>query len=124
WAPGYAAAVTAAGGVPVMLTPPKPGVTWAKVLRDLDGVVFLGGDPASPTRAADEKRFCEWCRDRELPLLAVDQGLLSLNTTLGVQWQPGAASASGLDIQLFRGLVDACRQPQDSPRRSLKSSAA
>src|SRR5947209_3312596 len=73
WAPGYAAAVTAAGGVPVMLTPPKPGVTWAKVLRDLDGVVFLGGDPASPTRAADEKRFCEWCRDRELPLLAVDQ---------------------------------------------------
>ena len=27
---------------------------------------------------------------------------------LGVQWQPASATASGLDIQLFRGLVDAC----------------
>jgi putative glutamine amidotransferase len=29
---------------------------------------------------------------------------------LGVQWNPASASASGLDIQLFRGLVDACRE--------------
>jgi putative glutamine amidotransferase len=29
---------------------------------------------------------------------------------LGVQWHPAAGSASGLDIQLFRGLVDACRE--------------
>ena len=28
---------------------------------------------------------------------------------LGVQWQPATATASGLDIQLFRGLVTACR---------------
>jgi putative glutamine amidotransferase len=27
---------------------------------------------------------------------------------LGVQWHPASASASGLDIQLFRGLVEAC----------------
>jgi putative glutamine amidotransferase len=27
---------------------------------------------------------------------------------LGVQWQPASATASGLDIQLFRGLVQAC----------------
>jgi hypothetical protein len=25
-----------------------------------------------------------------------------------VQWQPASATASGLDIQLFRGLVQAC----------------
>jgi putative glutamine amidotransferase len=29
---------------------------------------------------------------------------------LGVQWNPASASASGLDIQLFRGLTDACRE--------------
>src|SRR5581483_5832002 len=29
---------------------------------------------------------------------------------LGVQWHPAAASASGLDIQLFRGLIDAALQ--------------
>jgi putative glutamine amidotransferase len=28
---------------------------------------------------------------------------------VGVQWQPASATASGLDIQLFRGLVAACR---------------
>jgi putative glutamine amidotransferase len=29
---------------------------------------------------------------------------------VGVQWQPASATASGLDIQLFRGLIDACRR--------------
>ena len=29
---------------------------------------------------------------------------------LGVQWQPASATASGLDIQHFRGLVTACRE--------------
>jgi len=27
---------------------------------------------------------------------------------LGVQWNPASSTASGLDIQVFRGLVDAC----------------
>ena len=30
---------------------------------------------------------------------------------LGVQWQPAAASASGLDVQIFRGLLDAGNPP-------------
>ena len=29
---------------------------------------------------------------------------------MGVQWHPASASASGLDIQLFRGLLQACEQ--------------
>ena len=29
---------------------------------------------------------------------------------LGVQWQPASATASGLDIQVFRGLVAACQE--------------
>jgi putative glutamine amidotransferase len=29
---------------------------------------------------------------------------------LGVQWHPASTTASGLDIQVFRGLVDACRE--------------
>src|SRR6202011_873967 len=35
---------------------------------------------------------------------------------LGVQWQPASATSSGLDIQLFRGLVEA------AGRRALKPS--
>jgi putative glutamine amidotransferase len=30
---------------------------------------------------------------------------------LGVQWQPASASASGLDVQVFRGLIDAGNPP-------------
>jgi putative glutamine amidotransferase len=29
---------------------------------------------------------------------------------MGVQWHPASATASGLDIQLFRGLVQACKE--------------
>jgi len=29
---------------------------------------------------------------------------------IGVQWHPASASASGLDIQLFRGLIEACKE--------------
>lgn len=29
---------------------------------------------------------------------------------IGVQWHPASASASGLDIQLFRGFIDACKE--------------
>jgi putative glutamine amidotransferase len=42
---------------------------------------------------------------------------------VGVQWHPASASASGLDIQLFRGLIGACRVPARraarKPRRVL-----
>src|SRR5439155_9313321 len=40
---------------------------------------------------------------------------------VGVQWQPASSSASGLDIQLFRGLVEACQQRQGA---ELEASAA
>jgi putative glutamine amidotransferase len=36
---------------------------------------------------------------------------------LGVQWHPASATASGLDIQLFRGLVDMCIQRMTKPAR-------
>jgi putative glutamine amidotransferase len=31
---------------------------------------------------------------------------------MGVQWHPASATASGLDIQLFRGFIDVCRERQ------------
>ncbi len=34
---------------------------------------------------------------------------------LGVQWQPASSTASGLDIQLFRALVDQCGQRTAKP---------
>ena len=42
---------------------------------------------------------------------------------LGVQWHPASASASGLDIQLFRGLVDSARQRMHKPARRVAAVA-
>lgn len=45
---------------------------------------------------------------------------------LGVQWQPASATSSGLDIQLFRGLVEAAgrRALKPSRRRRVAASVA
>ncbi len=193
WSPGYPAAVTASGGVPVEL-PPRPPRSWADTLQGIHGVVFAGADRPGPHAALEEEGLLAHCRQQRLPLLAIDRGLLALNTAFGgsnyldlarelpealqhrhppeqgvrhamtvehgtelarlygegeivvnsehrravcrvargfrvsaraldgviealeaedswfalaVQWQPASATASGLDIQLFRGLVDA-----------------
>jgi putative glutamine amidotransferase len=201
WPPGYAAAVTAAGGEPAFLDAPPASSKWGEALAAIEGVLFLGFEAPNARQAAQETRLCDWCRKRQIPFLGVDKGLLALNTAfggtlftdlsreqpqalqhrhpperglrhtinvepgtqlariygegeivvnsehrmavarlargfrvsaraldgvveaieaeaenwfaIGVQWQPASASASGLDIQLFRSLVGACHQRQE-----------
>ncbi len=43
---------------------------------------------------------------------------------MGVQWRPASASASGLDIQLFRGLLDACEERMLASKQKLEMAAA
>lgn len=43
---------------------------------------------------------------------------------LGVQWNPTSSTASGLDIQLFRGLVEACVRRLESATAERSCSAA
>jgi len=43
---------------------------------------------------------------------------------VGVQWQPASSTASGLDIQVFRGLIDFCRKGVRATDESLCVSAA
>jgi putative glutamine amidotransferase len=210
WSPGYTAAVTAAGAVPVAL-PPRPPRSWQEALQGVQGVVFAGADrPGAP--AVAEEGLLTHCRQQRLPLLAIDQGMLALNTAFGgsnyldlarelpealqhrhppeqgvrhamtvergtelarlygegeivvnsehrravcrvargfhvsaraldgviealeaedlgwfalaVQWQPASATASGLDIQLFRGLVDAAAQRRARPHRTAARTPA
>lgn len=213
WPIGYAAAVTAAGGEPVRLTAPPEDCTWGEVLENIDGILFTGHGHGSEALATAEAHLCEWCRQKHVPILAVDEGLHVLNATfggslhldlgrelpqalqhrhpperglrhaitvergtrladlygegevvvnsehrrgicrvargflvsaraldgvieaveaevqdwfaLGVQWHPASSSASGLDIQLFRGLVNASRESQpDGTRRAVCGAAA
>ncbi len=209
WSAGYQGTLTAAGAVPVFLKIGAGNERWDEVLQDVDGVVFSGSFAHSPHKFTEEG-LCLWCRDKRLPLLAIDQGLLTLNQAfgglnhqelskelpealqhrhppeegvrhailvepdslvasiygegeivvnsehrqavqkvaagfrigaraldgvieaieyqrddwfaIGVQWQPASATASGLDIQLFRSLVDHCAarlSKTESPRLAI-----
>jgi putative glutamine amidotransferase len=206
WPVGYPGIVAAAGAQPIVLQPPTGKRGWADVLRDIHGVVYAGQPAGTSGTYADEQSLCLHCRDRRLPVLAIDQGLHTLNATfggsvylelarelpealqhrhpperglrhalvvergtrlaqlygdgeivvnsehrqavcrvargfrvcaraldsvieaiefdsadwfaLGVQWRPASATASGLDIQLFRGLIDRCVvRPQKAARK-------
>src|SRR4051812_22519541 len=78
WSPGYTAAVSAAGAVPVAL-PPRPPHSWQETLQGVHGVVFAGADRPGAAGVADEGLLA-YCRQQRLPLLAIDQGMLALNT--------------------------------------------
>jgi len=197
WPAGYKGTVSHAGGEPIYLGPLASGECWKEALHDIEGLVLADRLATTPEEADEEAELVRFCREHEIPLLAVDRGLLLLNTTLGgtlhmdlprelpealqhrhppekglrhaitieaetglaelygegevvvnsehrqavqrpargfrvcaraldgvieaiesesadwfclgVQWQPASASASGLDIQLFRGLIEACQ---------------
>jgi putative glutamine amidotransferase len=55
-------------------------------------------------RVARGFRMCAQALDGVIEAIEADGDWFAL----GVQWHPASATASGLDIQLFRGLVDAC----------------
>lgn len=198
WPVGYPGTVTAAGGTPVPLPFATARQSWEQILEDVEGVVFAGLPSSSPRELTEATQLCETCRERRLPLLAVDTGLHVLNCTfggtihenlarelpealqhrhppekglrhaimvtdgtrlaslygegevvvnsehrkavarlargfrvgataldgvieaiesesddwwvMGVQWLPASGTASGLDIQLFRGLIEAVKQ--------------
>jgi putative glutamine amidotransferase len=210
WPSGYAAAITAAGGTPVYLGESLAGQSWKEVLDGIQALVWTGSARPNALPTLEEQQLCHGCRKKNLPLLAVDQGMLALNSlyggtlyqdlpsdqpnalqhrhppesglrhaitvepntrlaalygegevvvnsehrravckvargfrisaraldgileaietedtdwfALGVQWRPASVSASGLDIQLFRGLLDASRSRFKS--RSKRERAA
>jgi gamma-glutamyl-gamma-aminobutyrate hydrolase PuuD len=212
WSPGFHGFLSAAGAMPVRLEPFQGDESWCDILSGIQGVV-LAGWPAAMPRMGDEEGLCYWCKERRVPLLAIDNGMLALNAAfgganfldlsrempealqhrhppepgvrhailvepgtqiaglygegeivvnsehrqaiqrvahgfrvgaraldgvieeiegpgenwfaMGVQWQPASGTASGLDIQVFRGLVEAaCRRYCKSSRpRKLAASA-
>jgi putative glutamine amidotransferase len=107
WSPGYASAVTAAGGTPVPLHL-RADSSWDEALEDVDGVIFAGR-LASAELEAEEEELCQWCRKLGLPVLGVDGGLHLLNTTYG----------GTLHVDLPRELPDAL-QHRHPPEEGLR----
>jgi putative glutamine amidotransferase len=197
WSAGYKSTLIAAGAAPTFLKPASGDESWSELLHGFQGVVVCGFDHGTPGKMGDIESLCLWCREHRFPLLAIDQGLLAMNSAfgglnftdlsrempealqhrhppepglrhainvlpgtrmckiygegeivvnsehrqaiqriangfaatgialdgvieaieykddswfaVGVQWQPASPTASGLDIQVFRALVDAAK---------------
>lgn len=95
----YWEAITAAGGTPIVLTP-TDGLEAARLLADLDGLLFMGGEDISPSmygeapvpelgptdadRDALEKALFDYAwHHTDLPILGICRGLQFMNVALG-----------------------------------------
>jgi putative glutamine amidotransferase len=212
WSVGHAGSVTHAGGVPVEVCAPRGKTRWDDILEEIDGVVFCGFPAGEARNRSHEEDLCHHCREHKLPILAIDNGMLVLNTTfggtlyedlareqpealqhrhppeedvrhainvipdtllcrtygegeiivnslhragiqrlargfrvggqaldgviesiewededwfaVGIQWQPGSATSSGLDIQIYRALVDAAMNAAGQTTKGRRALAA
>jgi putative glutamine amidotransferase len=96
---GYVDAVTASGGLPVVLPPYTKDTELDALLDRLDGVVLTGGLDLDPRRAgqpthpsvlpmperreAADRRLLQAVLDRRMPLLAIGVGMQMLNVICG-----------------------------------------
>jgi gamma-glutamyl-gamma-aminobutyrate hydrolase PuuD len=95
---GYARAISAAGGVP-MLLPPGSDEQIAAVLDGVHGLILAGGPDVDPARYGAKRQaetgeprterdswelaLARAALDRDLPLLAICRGMQVLNVALG-----------------------------------------
>lgn len=96
----YFDAVTASGGIAVLLPPqPDPDAAAAAVLDGIDGLILTGGldvqpelygaerhpltDPARPDRDAWELALFRGAEERRMPVLAICRGLQLVNVAKG-----------------------------------------
>jgi putative glutamine amidotransferase len=96
--------------------PPEPGDRHA---IDVAGGTLLAqfyGEGEIVVNSEHRRAVCRVARGFRVSARALDGVIEAIEAetdgwfALGVQWHPASASASGLDIQLFRGLVEACRE--------------
>lgn len=103
--------------------PPEKGLRHAiNVLPDT-GLAALYGEGEVVVNSEHRRGIARLARGFRVTAQALDGVIEAVETTgewwaLGVQWNPTSSTASGLDIQLFRALVNACVRRLE-PRETL-----
>jgi CTP synthase (UTP-ammonia lyase) len=96
--------------------PPERGLRHAIETVPETRLADLYGDGEVVVNSEHRRAVQRVARGFRIGARALDGVIEAIESTsetwfaLGVQWQPASATASGLDIQLFRGLVDACKE--------------
>jgi hypothetical protein len=112
--------------------PPEPGGRHAISIRRDSRLAGIYGEGELVVNSEHRRAISRVARGFHVSAQALDGVIEAIEAdaenwfALGVQWRPAAATASGLDIQLFRGLIDAARGrlPTASRRRRLVCTSA
>lgn len=102
--------------------PPEKGLRHAiNVLRDTI-LADLYGEGEVAVNSEHRKGIQRLCRGFRVSATALDGVIEAVESeatdwfAMGVQWRPASTSASGLDIQVFRGLINGCKaRAQEEP---------
>jgi putative glutamine amidotransferase len=104
--------------------PPEPGVRHAITVTNGTRLSQLYGEGEIVVNSEHTRAVCRVARGFRVSGRALDGVIEAIEAetdgwfALGVQWHPASVTASGLDIQLFRGLVDACRERAGTASRA------
>ena len=141
----YFDAVTASGGIAVLLPPqPAPDAAAAAVLDGLDGLILTGGldvqpelygaerhpltDPARPDRDAWELALFRGAEERRMPVLAICRGLQLVNVARGGTLHQHLPEALGTERYRIGGGVFATNEvvvdERLPPRRAASAPAS
>jgi putative glutamine amidotransferase len=107
--------------------PPEPGLRHVINVSPGTRLAAIYGEGEIVVNSEHRRAVQRLARGFKVSARALDSVIEAIETeaenwfALGVQWHPASASASGLDIQVFRGLLGACRMPSRGrkPRRVL-----
>jgi putative glutamine amidotransferase len=101
--------------------PPEPGVRHAIMVDPGTRLAQIYGEGEIVVNSEHLRAVAKVARGFRVSGRALDGVVEALEAetngwfAMGVQWNPASVTASGLDIQLFRGLVEAARERRAHP---------
>jgi putative glutamine amidotransferase len=110
--------------------PPERGLRHAINVTRGTRLAQIYGEGELVVNSEHRRAICRVARGFRVCAEALDGVIEAIETdndtwfAIGVQWRPASGTASGLDIQLFRGLIEACGKAQHKRTRAAYSAAA